>query len=306
MLANYPRHNLGVKTSPGPGSWSSMSIPAWLVTKHFTSSKMHRGERLPDTVTVTTAAGGRHLYYRTPPEWDAPRHVVRWLHGVDAHSSGVMVIPPSVGMNLLEYAFTGSSATRPACFPTTSLHGSHHGRCTVPGRGDRIGRCTCRGVWIGCCDEAPGRVGAQAACRPAGERPAHWSCPGVGVGPRGRRAKCGPRGLRRAHRPVPGRRGRRRPNGTAMSDLDDIYLAEPRLAAVEALVEASRAVRSRAVGGRQPAAGRVPRRAPGRLGDSPRTPARSRRPCPGCVTRRSGPRSVIGCGALSRPWMPAV
>ena len=71
--------------------------PASLVTKHFTGWKFPRGERLPDTVTMTTAAGGRHLYYRTPPEWDAPRHVVRWLHGVDAHSSGVMVIRRASG-----------------------------------------------------------------------------------------------------------------------------------------------------------------------------------------------------------------
>ena len=116
MLSNYPRHNLGVHLARCRPMVLDVD-PASLVTKHFTSSKIHRGERLPDTVTVTTAAGGRHLYYRTPPERDAPRHVVRWLHGVDAHSSGVMVIPPSVGMNLLEYAFTGSSATRPAVLP---------------------------------------------------------------------------------------------------------------------------------------------------------------------------------------------
>ena len=120
------------------------------MTKHFSELEDQRGEALPGTVTVTTAAGGRHLYYRTPPEWDAPRHVVRWLHGVDAHSSGVMVIPPSVGMNLLEYAFTGNSASQPAPCPgdvaarIASLPVQRararrpHRTLHVPGRLDRV------------------------------------------------------------------------------------------------------------------------------------------------------------------------
>jgi hypothetical protein len=117
MLCAYPRHNLGVKLSESRVVVLDVD-PSAAGHQALRDHEERRGESLPQTLTVTTAGAGRHLYYRLPPDSELPGQVIRWLHGVDARTNGVMVIPPSIGMNLREYAFTSGSATTPAVIPT--------------------------------------------------------------------------------------------------------------------------------------------------------------------------------------------
>ena len=104
--------NLGLPTGRASGVWVlDLDGPEGLETLECLEQEHGR---LPDTVTVGTPSGGRHLYFRLPPGVEI-RCAARVLPGVDVRGEGgYVVVPPSrVGGRPYRWVRLGEVAQAP-------------------------------------------------------------------------------------------------------------------------------------------------------------------------------------------------
>lgn len=116
---NYPESNLGIRVGEATGL-IVLDIDVHEVDGYKTLSAIEKVyEPLPSTLEVVTPTGGKHYYFKLPPDTQIERQINQFA-GIDILTNGYVVAPPS-SIDGKKYEIVNGSLNEIANFPTWFL-----------------------------------------------------------------------------------------------------------------------------------------------------------------------------------------